>query len=96
DKRNIIYTLDFLAEVLWSESESREAVVLWGAAAAIREEIGSPLSPDGKELRDRQLDRAGTVLGEDAYAAAWEEGRGLTWERAVEYVLVEVLAAAGS
>ncbi|MBC8136692.1 MAG: tetratricopeptide repeat protein, partial [Fibrella sp.] len=84
-------SLEALADVFVGESQTREAVVLWGAANALRERSGSPLLQDEQAKHRQELERARSVLGDAGlFAAAWEEGRGLTTEQAVEYALGEV------
>ena len=53
----------------------------------LREEIGAPTWLKDKQRQDRAIAEARTALGEVAFAAAWEAGRALTWEQAVEYAL---------
>src|SRR5262249_10332795 len=76
-----------LTAVMLTQAEVSKAVRLWGAVDALRESIGAPLSPRGREQQDREIAQARLALGADAFAAAWEEGRGLTWEQAVSYAL---------
>jgi predicted ATPase/DNA-binding SARP family transcriptional activator/Tfp pilus assembly protein PilF len=65
----------------------RRAARLWGAAQALREQIGAPLPPRLREERDRHVRQARSALGEEAFAAAWEEGRAMTSEQAVLHAL---------
>jgi predicted ATPase/DNA-binding SARP family transcriptional activator len=65
----------------------RPAVLLWGAAWAWRDQNGVPLPPAEQAECDRQLAQARSTLGKDAFAAAWEEGRAMTLEQAIEYAL---------
>ncbi len=52
------------------------------------EEIGYPLPPQERPPYDRQVAAARTALGDDpAFALAWQEGRALTLDRAVEYAM---------
>ena len=60
-----------------------------GAASALRESIGSPWSPAEQEEIDQQVAAVREALGEAAFAAAWDAGRAMTWEQAVEYALAE-------
>ena len=38
---------------------------------------------------DKQMASVREALGEEAFAAAWDAGRAMTWEQAVEYALSE-------
>src|SRR5579884_3387347 len=64
------------------------AAVLWGAAEALREKIGSP-TPHEREIYDHDVAEARRTLGEVAFSASWEMGRCMTLEQAIEYALKE-------
>lgn len=65
------------------------AARLFGAAEALREAIGAPLPPNEQNAYRRQVSRARELLEEQAFSAAWAEGRAMTRERAVAYALGE-------
>jgi tetratricopeptide (TPR) repeat protein len=65
------------------------AAQLLGAAAAVRETIGSPTTPLERPALDRAVAAARQRLGDEAFAAAWAEGRAMTLEQAVAYALDE-------
>ena len=67
----------------------RRAARLWGAAQALREQIGASLPPSAREEYDRDMAAACAVLGDEAFSAAWTEGRRMTKEQAVSYALEE-------
>jgi non-specific serine/threonine protein kinase len=89
DKRSTAYCLESLAELSLSESSERQAVVLWGVAHTLRESIGSPLPPNDQAEQDQQLKQARSVLGEEVFSVAFEEGRAMRWEQAVALALNE-------
>ncbi len=70
-----------------TESRVQRAARIWGAAQALREEIGAPQSPGEQAEQEGRIATARETLGEDAFAAAWTEGRAMTTEQAVEYAL---------
>jgi DNA-binding NarL/FixJ family response regulator len=51
--------------------------VLAGAAEWLRETVGGPLSPVGRQLLERWLVPLRQVLGDDKIASAWAQGRAL-------------------
>jgi len=57
---------------------------LGGAAAALRETAGAPLSPAWQHIPERWLAVSRAALGEVATAAAWAAGRSQPVERALE------------
>ena len=69
--------------------ELLEQTRLLGAAEALREAMGSPLPPCDRPDRERSIASLRARLDEDAFSAAWAEGRGMTWEEAVAYALGE-------
>ena len=78
-----------LAYVAIGEAGFERAARLLAAAEARSEALESPLPPCERGEHDRNVDGVRAALGEDAFAAAWEAGRALTWEQAVAYALQE-------
>jgi predicted ATPase/DNA-binding CsgD family transcriptional regulator len=77
--------LEALAGLAARQESFQEAARLYGAAERVREEIGYirlPVEQPGWEA-DAAAVRAG--LGQEEHAAAWEEGRTLSAERAIAY-----------
>ena len=64
-----------------------QAARVLGAAAALRDEIGVPLPPGDRDAYERDLAAVRTALGEAALVAAWAEGRAMSLEQAIAYVL---------
>jgi hypothetical protein len=63
------------------------AAMLFGAAEAIRDALGTPLPPVDRADHDRCLAAVRAALGEEAFAAASAEGRAMELEQAVAYAL---------
>ena len=59
------------------------AARLWGAAAARRVALSTPLPPIEHAHYERTVAAAQTALGEDAFAAAWAAGQTLPLEQAI-------------
>jgi len=89
DKLGIAYTLEGMAALAAGQGQNERAARLWVTAEVLREAIHSPLSPKEKEAHDRKVATARASLGEEAFAAAWEAGRAMTLEQAIEYALQE-------
>ena len=66
-----------------SQGEPTWAARLWGAAEALRETMGTPISPVYRADYERSVAAARAQLGEQAFAAAWAEGRTMTPEQAL-------------
>ena len=80
---DIAPTVEGLAVVVAEQSETSWAVRLLAAAAALRDSLGTPLPPVSRADYERCVAAARAQLGEQAFAAAWAEGRGMTWEQAL-------------
>jgi predicted ATPase/DNA-binding SARP family transcriptional activator len=80
-------SLERLGGLALTLRQTERAARLYGAAASLREQIGSPLGPLGQAELDRDVAAIRTALGEPGFAHAWAEGRALTLEQALEYAL---------
>jgi non-specific serine/threonine protein kinase len=75
-----------LEEVGWLAAERGQperAAELFGAAEALRGEGAPSRVPPDRACYERRVAALGAALGEEAFAAAWAEGRTLTMEQAV-------------
>ena len=80
----IAYSLEEMAAVFAAQGDSLRAARIWGAAQRLREEIASP-SPAGDSKFDARVAAARAAMREDAaFDRAWQEGRALTLEQAIE------------
>jgi predicted ATPase/class 3 adenylate cyclase/Tfp pilus assembly protein PilF len=89
DKRGIADSVDSFAGLACQQQQAQRAARLWGAATVLREEIGAPRLPVEQAKYEQQTARARASLGKAVFTAAFEEGRAMTLEQAVEYVLGE-------
>jgi hypothetical protein len=65
---------------------------IWGAAQRLREEVGSPLPPSERPNHDRRVAAARASAGDDeAFDNAWQEGRAVTLEQAMQLALAETV-----
>jgi non-specific serine/threonine protein kinase len=88
DRSGIAESMEGLAYVRFSLAGPGRAAHLWGAVERLREEIGAPLPPRSRPRHDRQVAAARLALGDDAaFGLAWQEGRAMTLEQAIEYAL---------
>jgi predicted ATPase/DNA-binding CsgD family transcriptional regulator len=65
-----------LASVLW-------AAQLWGAAEALRETLGAPLSPVERAVSQERIAAARSSIGKRIFSAYWAQGRTMTPEQAL-------------
>jgi predicted ATPase/DNA-binding XRE family transcriptional regulator len=75
--------LNGLARVAAAQGQPEKAARLCGASAAVREELGTPLSPFVRADHDHAANAARAALGEDAFAAAWAVGQAMSLEEAI-------------
>jgi len=80
---NLDFALEGLAAVVAVQGELAWAARLWGAAAARRDTRGTPLPPVYRADYERSVTAARTQLGEQPFAAAWNEGRTMSPEQAL-------------
>jgi predicted ATPase/class 3 adenylate cyclase len=83
DRDGLAELLESFAHLLAAEARPPDAARLWGAAEALREQLDAQLAP----ARDVWAAAVRTVLGEQAFEAAWLEGRRLTLEQAIDLAL---------
>ena len=97
DRGGIAWCLEKLAEAGSLRSRFRPAAIIFGAASALRASVGSVMDAADRPAYERTISRLRSQLGDEAFAAAWDEGRALTVEVAVDYALSEpVIPAAHS
>jgi tetratricopeptide (TPR) repeat protein len=90
DRRGIADSLDGHAPVVAGLGSILRAACLWGATERLRTEIGYPLPPYDRPRYDRRVAAARAMLGDDAaFDRAWQEGRALAMEQAIELALKE-------
>ena len=91
DKLGAIYYVWGFGKLSVLRGSPVRAATLWGAAEALREQMGMALSALDLAASGYEQDLA-TVrseLGEASFNAAWTEGRAMSAERAIEYALEE-------
>jgi predicted ATPase/DNA-binding SARP family transcriptional activator/DNA-binding CsgD family transcriptional regulator/Tfp pilus assembly protein PilF len=87
DKQHIPDCLEIMAGGAGAQGRAQRAARLWGAAEAMREDIGVPLQPEDRKLLDPYLGTARSSLGEVAWRATLAQGRAMVPEQAIKYAL---------
>ena len=89
-RRDIVESLEALVGLAFATGRPEAGARLGGQAARLREEIGSPLPPWERIRFDRQLASGRALLNDDgAFDRAWQEGRSMTLEQAIDDALRE-------
>src|SRR5713226_6091813 len=95
-KRGIARLLECFACSAAAQPEAERSLRLAGAAAALRQDIGAPLTPAEQAKLEASLHLARQALSNTAGVAAWLEGWTLPVEKVVEEVLMPDAASPSS
>lgn len=88
DAWTVVLCISGLAGVASSQGRDARSARLFGSAEALREKMGVEVSWSAwRTLNERSLALARGKLDEETFAAAWTEGRGMSFEEAVAYAL---------
>jgi predicted ATPase len=87
NKRGIARLLECFASSAAAQSQPERSLRLAGAAAALRQSLGAPLTPREQAQLDRTLQPARQALTQMAGTTAWLEGWGTPVDKAVEQAL---------
>ncbi len=85
DQLGIAESVNALASLAQHEGDKARSVQLWGAASTLREAIGAVLSPHQREELDRDIAVMRDALGAERFTTAWETGRGMTADEAIQF-----------
>ncbi len=77
-KESVAASLKGLAALEARQGALRQAILLWGAAEALREAIGAPIYPVYVSSYQHAVALVRKQLSERAFLAAWFEGRSMT------------------
>jgi hypothetical protein len=86
-KRGVAQLLESFARVAADQGQTRRALGLAGAAAALRHSLGTPLRPSEQAKLEASLETARQKLSDSECAAAWVDGWARPLEEAVEIAL---------
>jgi tetratricopeptide (TPR) repeat protein len=75
--------LEGLARVAAMQGRPERAARLLGASAALRDEMGTPLTPIARADHDQASEAAHEALGEAAFEAAWNAGHAMPFEQSI-------------
>ena len=88
----IVQCLEGLAGVASVQGQCQWGALLLGAAETLRLETNSPHHAADRAFYERTLAVVKATLGAHEFAAAWEQGRAMSLEQAVECALKGVAA----
>ena len=87
DKAGIAYVLVGFAGLAATQGQPKKAARLWGAVETLEGSGTEALYPIERSRYDRYMAATRAQLDEATFAAAWEAGRALTLEQAIEEAL---------
>jgi predicted ATPase len=79
--------LEGLAGSAVAHGHPERAARLFGAAAALRTRMSTPILPANERLYERHVTLTQEALGEERWSMLWEEGQAMTRERAIAYAI---------
>jgi predicted ATPase len=89
DRPGVIDSLEGLAGVAAATASPRRAARLWGAADALRQQMGNARSVPESIAYERQVKPVRATLMAGAFDQSWDEGRAMSLDDAVRYALDE-------
>ncbi len=92
-KRGIARLLENVACSAAAQLEAERSLRLAGAAAALRQNIGTPLTPAEQSKLEAMLDPARQALGNTASATVWLEGWVMPVDEAIQDALMREIAS---
>jgi predicted ATPase/class 3 adenylate cyclase len=93
NQQGIVECLAGLAGAAAANLESERAAALFGAATAMLDRLGAPVSPADLAVWQEQEATLRRQMGPRAWTAAWAKGQALTVEQAVELAMRNQLEA---
>jgi non-specific serine/threonine protein kinase len=87
DKAGLLYSLEAFAQLATSQNQFRRAAILGGASEQQRRKLNLRADPAREALIASRIATVSSQLGEEAFQAAWAEGRNLKMQQAIDYAL---------
>jgi predicted ATPase/DNA-binding SARP family transcriptional activator len=89
DRPGQIFNFEVLGTLAASVGRPERAVRLYACASVLRELVGSHIVEPGWPDHQHHVGRLRSELGAEAFAEAWEQGRAMALEEALDYALDE-------
>ncbi len=90
NKNDIAESLEALAKMCSFGGVFERATRLFAAVSVMHEAISFAMTPTERSEYNRQLSALRTQLGGEAFTAAWDEGRVMSWEQVIKLALAEI------
>lgn len=83
DRGNMVIALEAVAAFWCAERRFERAARTLAVASSLRDALALPLSPASRHGVEKSRTAVQTVLGDDAFAICWEQGRTMALEEAI-------------
>ena len=90
--RGLARTLEASAGLLVAQSHAQQAAYLLGAAASLRETIGTPLTPADRPRYDQLMATIRTAIDPALFAEEWAAGQTAPLEHVINNVFADQAA----
>jgi predicted ATPase/transcriptional regulator with XRE-family HTH domain len=87
DKSGIARSLERLARAAGRDGRPGRAARLYGAAEALRDKEDIPMMPVDRPVHEQAVAEARSRAGKAEWSKAWQEGREMTVEQAIDFAL---------
>lgn len=87
DRPGQLFDFEVLAALAATEDRPVRAVRLYACASVLREVVGSHTVEPGWPKHEQHVRHVRSALGEEAFAEAWEQGRAMAPDEALDYAL---------
>jgi hypothetical protein len=83
----IAHQLECFAFIAKAQEQVERALRMLGAAEALREKINIAMTPPERAEYEREVADLKSNVGKEEFEALWSEGRSMTIEQAIQFVL---------
>jgi tetratricopeptide (TPR) repeat protein len=83
----LVFSMGDFGSLFWLQGQPARAARVWGREERLREEIGFGSSPMAHALGGGYIAAARTAMGDDAFEAAWAEGRAMALDQVIQELL---------
>jgi predicted ATPase/transcriptional regulator with XRE-family HTH domain len=87
NRSNLARVFENFALISAAKGEPRRSTRLFGAAAALRAEIGAALQPNDRAYNERFINDVRSQLGDHAFSTAWQAGTLMSLDEAIDCAL---------
>jgi tetratricopeptide (TPR) repeat protein len=87
DRNGVAYCLEAFAQLATKEGDFARAVILWSVVEVLRTQSNSPRPQNEADQYEMDVADVKDRLGAEAFTKAWEKGRSMTEQQAVNFAL---------